>query len=289
LNPLIVKYATIILKDGNTQVPKELSHLSTEEAAVVPMSDFIAKLEQLVQNEHVVLITDSESTARCAVALNMTLQNHYIVVIRNGIVDATDALKEFELFERQLIDEHGNEYLLGENLVSAVYATEEGRVLCQTDSLLYNETDDVTEVFYKNNNERAGLLLSKDYNTSTFTGTIGEYIPVNVENGLRFLNRILEICGTGIPEILLMFGEKMCIVSVNTTPSNEEIKGFIYRVLFGADITENTVEHIINTLSKEKLPDYFLDAIDAEFIGRKEIPLRIWKNIAERYLIEGRD
>ncbi len=290
LNTLIKKYATLVLTDGKAHVPDELTHLPKESFTVAPMSDFIAKLESLVKQEHVVIVTDSESTARCAVALNMTLNSHYIIIVLHGVVDATDALKEFELYEKQLIDTDGKEYLLGERLVyPSVYATEDGRILVRTDTLLYNETGAVTETFYKNNNKKAGILLSEKFNQAAFTNTLSSYEPANVRAGFQLLHKLIEICGKGIPETLLMFGETICLVSVEDTPSDEAVQKFVYRVLFGADLTDDAAGHIISKLADEKLPDYLLDVIDQAFICKKALPLQLWKNIAERSLLEGGD
>lgn len=290
MNILIKKYATLVLTDGKVLIPDELKHLPKEAVTVAPMSDFVAKLEVLVEKEYVVIITDSESTARCVVALNMTLNSHYIIIIRRGVVDATDALKEFELYERQLIDADGKKYLLGENLVApSVYVTAGGRILCQTDALIFNETGDVTEVFYKNNNEKAGILLAEAYNQTAFTNTISTYAPDSIEAGFRFLHKLLKVSGKGIPETLLMFGEKLCVVSVNEAPSDEDIRTFVYRVLFGADMAEDVTRHIISKLVRENLQDYLLDVIDRAFISKEAVSLRLWNNVVERYFLEGRD
>lgn len=290
MNTLIKKYATLVLTDGKAQVPDELKHLPKKAVTVAPMSDFVAKLEVLMEKEHIVIVTDSESTARCVVALNMTLNSHYIIIIRRGVVDAADALKEFELYERQLIDADGKEYLLGENLVTPyVYVTESGRILCRTDALIFNETGDVTEVFYKNNNEKAGILLAEACNQATLTNTVSTYAPDSIEAGFRFLCKLLEVCGKSLPETLLMFGEMLCLVSVNETPSDEDIRAFVYRVLFGADMAEDVIGHIISVLAGENLPDYLLDVIDRAFISKEAVLLQLWNNVAERCLLEGRD
>lgn len=276
--------------DGEVQVPDELKHLPKEAVTVAPMSDFIAKLEVLVEQEHVVIITNSESTARCAVALNMTLNSHYIIIIRRGVVDAADALKEFELYERQLIDANGEEHMLGDNLaIPSVYVTDSGRILCMTDALIYNETGDVTEVFYKNTSEKAGILLAEAYNWAAFTNTVNTYVPDSVEAGFHFLSRLLATCDKGIPETLLLFGETLCLVSVNAHPSDENIRMFVYRILFGADMTDDVTEHIINVLAEEDLPDYLLDVVDRAFISKEIVSLQLWNNVAKRYLLERKD
>ena len=64
MNPLIVKYCTVVLVDEDSKVPEELLEKKSITVSVKPISTLMQTIESLVENEYIVLITSSDSVAK---------------------------------------------------------------------------------------------------------------------------------------------------------------------------------------------------------------------------------
>ena len=103
MNPLIVKYCTVVLVDEDSKVPEELLEKKSITVSVKPISTLMQTIESLVENEYIVLITSSDSVAKYISIFNTTLQDRYICIIKNGIVDAELAIKEYERLSTKMV------------------------------------------------------------------------------------------------------------------------------------------------------------------------------------------
>lgn len=287
MNPLIVKYCTVVLVDEDSKVPEELLEKKSITVSVKPISTLMQTIESLVENEYIVLITSSDSVAKYISIFNTTLQDRYICIIKNGIVDAELAIKEYERLEMQLIDKDGNEYLLDKQIAPYLYSTSEGRLVYDTrESTIFN-ADNFTEIQLKNSGEKVGLLLPNKYSAWKYRCSLVDYMTDTINSGLDLLCSILPICDNRmIPEKILFFEDEYLIISFNEEPTSDEVKSFIYKMLFGKDFfTEFNLEDLIMSLSNsyEGIPEYLIDFIEEQFIDEDTCTVELCNYVLGRY------
>lgn len=287
MNPLIVKYCTIVLVDEDSKVPEELLDKKSITVSVKPVSSLMQTIEGLVENEHIVLITASDSVAKYISVFNTTLQDRYICLIKNGIVDADLAIKEYERLEMQLIDNDGNEYLLDKQIAPYIYSTSEGRLVYDTRERSISNADNFTEIYLKNSGEKMGLLLPNKYLAWKYRCSLGDYMNSTINCGLDLLCSMLPLCSNRmIPENILFFEDTYLITSFNEKPTSDEVKGFIYKMLFGKDFfTEFSIEDLIICLSNsdEGIPEYLIDFIEEQFINEDSCSVELCSYVLGRY------
>ena len=287
MNPLIVKYCTVVLVDEDSKVPEELLGKKSITVSVKPISSLMQTIESLVENEYIVLITTSDSVAKYISIFNTTLQDRYICLIKNGIVDAELAIKEYERLEMQLIDKDGNVYLLDKQIAPFLYSTSEGRLVYDTRESTISNADSLTEIHLKNNGEKMGLLLPNKYLAWKYRCSLEDYMTDTISSGLNLLCSMLPICDNKmIPENVLFFEDTYLITSFNEKPTSDEIKGFIYKLLFGKDFfTEHNLKDLIMSLSNsyEGIPEYLIDFIEEQFIDEAPCTVELCNYVLGRY------
>ena len=287
MNPLIVKYCTVVLVDKDSEVPDELLEKKSITVSVKPISSLMQTIETLVENEYIVLITTSDSVAKYISVFNTTLQDRYICLIKNGIVDAELAIKEYERLEMQLIDNNGNEYLLDKQIATYLYSTSEGRLVYDTRESTISNADSFTEIHLKNSGEKMGLLLPNKYSAWKYKCSFVDYMNDNIDSGFDILCSIFPICDNRmIPENILFFEDTYLIMSFNEKPTSDEVKAFIYKILFGKDLfTEYNLEDLIMSLTNSYYgtPEYLIDFIEEQFIDEDSCTVELCNYVLGRY------
>lgn len=288
MNPLILKYSTVILLDEGCNVPDELSNLPCKAISGKKVSSLMQEIEEIVDTEYILLITNSESVARYVSVFNMTRQNHHIAVLKNGILDADEALKEYEYMEMQLVDENGNEYFLDKQIAPYVFSTKEGRIVCDTRFQTVSCVDACTQLYYKSSGDKLGILLPDKYQAWKFIGTMEDYTARDMETSLMLLKNLLYFCdGRKIPQQVLFFEDEVCITKYNETPTGDEVKCFTFKMLFGSDVYSNdAMSYMIASLVGADVPNYVLDFLEEQFIDSVNADISKWNNILERYCLD---
>ncbi|MCD7810291.1 MAG: hypothetical protein LUG91_00300 [Ruminococcus sp.] len=287
MNPLIVKYCTVVLIDEESEVPFDLNDKKSIEVSSKPISSLMQTIESLVETERIVLVTKSESIAKYVSVFNTTRHDRYICLIKNGIVDSELAIKEYERLEMQLIDSERNEYTLDKQIAPYMYSTSEGRIVYDTRECPFSNGENFSEIFLKNGQEKMGVLLPNKYLAWKYRCSLSDYMNDDIDSGLDLLSIILPMCDNKrIPENILFFEDELLVVSYNDKPTSDEVKGFIYKILFGKDFfTEFNLYDVILSLadSAEIIPEYLIDFIEEQFVDECVCSVELCNYIFGRY------
>lgn len=132
MNSLITTYCTTVLVDLGSEVPHELMEQWGIQLDSSSFSALLKQLEELVETESLVLVTNSEDVVKDINLFKENLSEHYSCLMFNEKLDADLTLREYEGLEMQVMNREGRYYRLGREPAQPVYSTDDRRVVSRT-------------------------------------------------------------------------------------------------------------------------------------------------------------
>ncbi|MBE6876185.1 MAG: hypothetical protein E7496_05565 [Ruminococcus sp.] len=287
---LLSRYVDCVILEADASVPIQIQDTAEIIRIEGGPDKTIAAVLQHQESRRVLVVVASPRSFKLVKAIN-DVQNQHMAIWYDGQWDADEITRELLYLDNLLVNDDGQEYCIGAEILPDIFFSEDGRVLLKNTE--YSEQQNI-RLYKKNTHAFWGLLLTDDiFSQKHLLGQAGQ-ASGNITERILLMQDILQQTEQHqkdelpVFDSILVFSGGRCLISkwVHTYDKDSFFCDFCFHILFGTEYAScpDVMKLLIEQALSDKIPDFFLDDLEAVYLHKKIYSFQKW-NVIFRHLV----